>query len=655
MRSSKRYVVTTMVTVGVAVGSTAVTAPAIAHADPSGCAATFNLFIPGTWETDENADPARPVGMLAPIAEAIQRQQGPRSEIFFTPYMARAFDNGYTYADSKNTALNNATAALRDYSSRCPTARFTINGYSQGADAAGDLAAEIGNDRGPVPADRVLAVGLLSDPGAGTKGEGAVGPGTAGTGIADPRPLGMGKLSGRVTSICDPKDLYCSIQKGVNPLLGALGSILSKALSGGTAPADTSFPLAGALTSDFSKSDLPGLAASVAGLSAGLASPAGIDLARVRTSANKLLDTINPLADLIDSGAANPAATARLVAAPEGSAERNAGEVLTAAGDSDLAGAASAASMIADTATKLLDRGVGTLAANSPKARSLRAEAHTVRNRVAPLASTPSNTLGSSTRILSLLKPTVMVDQALDVAADVTTFDLPGILDNLNLLPQKIVAMDAGGANEVAGALNNQLQPLVELVGSVDLKWISQVLSIIPDSQGYTEVAARVTSILSSVDIPRLATIVARIQDVAWSVVQKLVPPPGQAPDLIGAGAALSGLLPIGADLASAAVDMFSGKALQTPPVVLGKPAPTPARTIAQPALDLDDLTAPLGRMAPFHDINLVNLVVDGLSAANFVASGVHANYGALIVDGSGRNAVQWLGDWMNQRIGYVK
>ncbi|WP_107656982.1 cutinase family protein [Nocardia suismassiliense] len=653
MRSSKRYVVTTLVTVGVAVGSSGTTA--VVHAEPPTCAATFNLFIPGTWETDEDADPARPIGMLAPIAEAIQRQQGPRSEIYFTPYMARAFDNGYTYADSKNTALENATAALRDYGTRCPTARFTINGYSQGADAAGDLAAAIGNDRGPVPADRVLAVGLLADPGAGTPGETIVGPGTAGTGIADPRPQGMGKLSGRVTSICDPKDLYCSIQKSANPLLGALGSILSKALSGGAPPPDANFPIGAALTSDFSKADLPGLATTVAGLTAGLAAPSGVDLAQVRGSAEKLLDTLNPLVDLIDSGAANPAATAQLVAAPTGTAERDAGEVLTQLDQSDLSGAVAAMTTIADTATELLDNGVGTLRPNSPKARSLRAAAKSVRREVAPLAAASPETLGAATRVLSLLKPTVLVDQALDVAADVTTFDFPRIIDNLLLLPQKIVAMDAEGANQVAAELNDQLQPLLKLVGTVDLKWISQVLSVIPDAQGFTEVAAQVTSILSNFDITRLVQIIGRIQDVAWSVLTKLVPPPGQAPDLAGAGVALSGLLPIGADLAAATVDLLTGKAQQTPPVVLGRRAGTPAKTIAEPNLDLEDLTGPLSRITTFHDINLVNLIVDGLSAANFVASGAHVNYGSLVVDGAGRNAVQWLGDWMNQRIGHVK
>ncbi|WP_378730295.1 cutinase family protein [Nocardia brasiliensis] len=652
MRTSKRCVVTTVVTVGVAVGSSAVTAPAVAHAEPTPCAATLNLFIPGTWETDEDADPAQPVGMLAPIAETIQSQHGPKSEIYFTPYMARAFDNGYTYADSKNTALTNATAVLRDYGTRCPAAKFTINGYSQGADAAGDIAADIGNDRGPVPADRVLSVGLLADPGAGTEGEVVVGPGRAGTGIADPRPQGMGKLSGRVTSICDPQDLYCSIQKSNNPLLGALGSILSKALSAGQPPADTNFPLAAALTSDFSKTDLPGLAAAIGDLTASLTSPVGINLARVRSSASKVSNTLDPLVDLIDSGAANPAAIARLTAAPTGTAEYSAGQVLTIAGESDLSGAAAAATRIADNATELLNNGVGKLRPSSVKARSLRMAAGNLRDEVAPLAAAPASTLGSATRILALLKPSVLVDQALDVAADVTTFDFPKILDNLIALPQKVVAMDAAGAHQVAGELNNELQPLVELVGSVDLKWISQILSMIPDAQGFTEVAARATSILSNIDVPRLAKIVGRIQDVAWSVLEKLVPPPGQAPDLAGAGAALADLLPIGVDLASVAADMLSGKAQQTPPEVLGKRSDAPARTIAPPVHDLDDLTGPLARMASFHDLNLATLIRDGLSAASFVASGVHMNYSSLIVDGSGRNAIQWLGDWTNQRIG---
>ncbi|MEO9327652.1 cutinase family protein [Gordonia aurantiaca] len=201
-----------------------------ATADPT--ISTFNLFIPGTWETDAEADPTRPTGALAAVAREIEREHGDSATIFFLPYMARAFDNGRTYADSKATAIANASKVLADRAEADPDLRFTITGYSQGADAAGDLAAAIGNGKGPIPPDRVVAVGLLADPGNGTEGQKIIGPSARGIGIADPRPEGMGELSGRVTSICHPADLYCSIDKRRHPVLGKIGTVLSEGAEG---------------------------------------------------------------------------------------------------------------------------------------------------------------------------------------------------------------------------------------------------------------------------------------------------------------------------------------------------------------------------------------------------------------------------------------
>lgn len=161
------------------------------------CASTFNLFIPGTWETDENADPSQPVGMLKPVADALENTHGSAVEVYTLPYMARAFDNGHTYADSKADAVSKAKQVLADVANSCPRTKFTMIGYSQGADAAGDIASDIGNGRGPIDASRVLAVGLLADPGAGTKGSATVGPRTSGQGIADPRPREWGLVRPR--------------------------------------------------------------------------------------------------------------------------------------------------------------------------------------------------------------------------------------------------------------------------------------------------------------------------------------------------------------------------------------------------------------------------------------------------------------------------
>ncbi|QXF84357.1 cutinase family protein (plasmid) [Rhodococcus pyridinivorans] len=656
-RWRSRRTVALVATATVASGGVLLTAPAIAHAAPTDCVSSFNLFIPGTWETDENADPSQPVGMLKPVADALENTHGSAVEVYTLPYMARAFDNGHTYADSKADAVSKAKQVLADVAKSCPRTKFTMIGYSQGADAAGDIASDIGNGRGPIDASRVLAVGLLADPGAGTKGSATVGPRTSGQGIADPRPQGMGALSGRVASICDPGDLYCSIEKGSSPLLGSLGSILSKSSSVDDVP--TAEPggntqLAAALTSDFSDADLPALGTKVSALGQQLTAPT-VDIDQVADTARSIANTLAPLIDLLSSGAANPAANGQLADAPVGTAEHNAGEVLTRAGQSDLESAFSAALEIADTASTLAGDASAGLPSSAPEIQTLADNANLLTGQVAPLVSTPVDALSSATSVLSVLKPTVVVNQVLGVATGVTSLDLPGILDNLALLPQKVAALDAHGAHQIAGELNNQFSPLVKMAAEVDMRWVSQILAVIPDPSGATQIAALVSSILSNVDVIRLANIVGQIQEIAWAALEKIFPPPGIAPDPVGAGAAMSGLLPVGLDLASVAVDMLSGKATKTPPELLGKQANAVSTSITTQAanLDLPQLSDSLVTLSQSQGAqDLAALVGEGLSAASFFTSGAHTNYNTLVVDNAGRNAIQWLSDWLNLQIG---
>ncbi|WP_145709110.1 cutinase family protein [Rhodococcus rhodochrous] len=631
------------------------TAPAVAQTGTSDCVPTFNLLIPGTWETDENADPAVPVGMLAPVAHALQSAHGDAVEVYTLPYMARAFDNGHTYADSKADAVSRATRVLEDVAQSCPRTKFTLTGYSQGADAAGDLASDIGNGRGPVDASRVLAVGLLADPGAGTPGTATVGPRTSGHGIADPRTQGMGALSGRVASICDPGDLYCSIEKGANPLIGSLGSILSKTPStAGSTVSDGSAFLAGALTADFSDTDLPALHADVTSLGRQLTAPR-IDLGQVAETAQSIASTLAPLADLLTSGAANPAAVGQLGAAPAGTAEHHAYDVLTRAGESDLTGAVNAAVEIADTARLLAGNESPPLPTPAAQMRTLTENADALTRKIDSLASTPVDVLASASSVLSVLKPTVVIDQVLNVVTGVSSLDMPGILHNLTVLPQKVAALDAQGAHQVAGELNNQFSPLVKMAAAVDLRWVAQVLAVIPDPSGATQIAALVASILSNVDVIRLATIVGQIQEIAWSAVEKVLPPPGVAPDPVGAAAAMTGLLPVGLDLASVATDMLSGNPAKTAPALLGRTAHAASPTITNQEANLDlwqlsDSLVELSRSQGADD--LASLVSEGLSAASFFTSNAHTNYSTLVVDNAGRSAIRWLSDWLNLQIG---
>lgn len=220
--------------------------------------------------------------------------------------------------------------------------------------------------------------------------------------------------------------------------------------------------------------------------------------------------------------------------------------------------------------------------------QTLAANADALTGQIAPLASTPADAFSSAASVLSVLKPTVVVNQVLNVATGVTSLDMPGILNNLTLLPQKVAALDAQGAHQIAGELNNQFAPLVKMAAAVDMRWVSQILAVIPDPSGATQIAALVASILSNVDVIRLANIVGQIQEIAWSALEKLFPPPGIAPDPLGAGAAMTGLVPVGLDLASVAVDMLSGKATKTAPELLGKQTNALSTSITTQAASFD-------------------------------------------------------------------
>ncbi|MGH3804274.1 MAG: hypothetical protein ACRDTD_29890, partial [Pseudonocardiaceae bacterium] len=362
-----------------------------------------------------------------------------------------------------------------------------------------------------------------------------------------------------------------------------------------------------------------------------------------------------PVADLIASGAANSAATTQLTTAAPGTAEHAAGQILGVASQADLSSALTTAAKLVDTASSLAQSGTTTLPSTSPDAAALSTAAGTLSTQVAPLAATPADALSSASSVLSVLKPSVVVGQALNVVTNVTALDLPAILRNLALLPQKVAALDARGAHQIAGELNNEFSPLVKLAAGVDLRWVSQILSIIPDPTGYTQIAALVTSILGNVDIIRLANLIGQIQEIAWAAVEKLLPPPGQVPDPLGAGAAMTGLLPVGLDLASVAVNMLSGKAAKTDVALLGKQSNTASSAITAQAqnVDLPGLTGSLTTMASSQGADdLADLVGEGLNAASFFASGAHTDYGNLVVDNAGRSAIKWLSDWLNLQIG---
>ncbi|MQY26972.1 cutinase family protein [Nocardia aurantia] len=185
---------------GVAFGSGA------AAADP-GCPDLYVVAIPGTWETgkDRPEDMSGP-GMLAGVTRGLPGSV----DVDYVDYAATAFPwEGDIYGASKKQAVDNARGLIGSMAARCGATRFAIVGYSQGADAAGDLAAEIGTGIGVVPPARVAGVGLISDP-RRSPTDVQVGPLVGGAGAGGPRVGGFGFLSDRVRTICAEGDLYCA-------------------------------------------------------------------------------------------------------------------------------------------------------------------------------------------------------------------------------------------------------------------------------------------------------------------------------------------------------------------------------------------------------------------------------------------------------------
>ncbi|MGV9611509.1 cutinase family protein [Nocardia xishanensis] len=178
-----------------------------AQATPPKCPAVHVVAIPGTWETSK-AEPGK--GMLAAVADDLP------GDVWtdYVAYTATAFPwEGEVYGRSKREAVDGARSLIAETAQRCASTRFALLGYSQGADAAGDLAAEIGTGLGVVSPDRVDLVGLIADP-RRSPTDTLIGPPVPGAGAGGPRLGGFGWLTPHTYTFCAPGDLYCATPDG---------------------------------------------------------------------------------------------------------------------------------------------------------------------------------------------------------------------------------------------------------------------------------------------------------------------------------------------------------------------------------------------------------------------------------------------------------
>lgn len=218
--------------------ATAETPPAGAA---SGCPTVEAIAVPGTTQTTPQANPKAPVGVLGGILEPLKTHTTIALDTYYTPYPAAILSptSGVDYRSSKDAGIDATNARLKTMSARCPKTQFLLTGYSQGADVAGDVAAAIGNNRGAIPANKMLGVALVADPSQSPVGQPTIGLSTPGMGFAGVRTGGFGSLIDRnaILSLCAPRDYYCNLPQGdlVMRFIGHLGSHIDPADPTGSA------------------------------------------------------------------------------------------------------------------------------------------------------------------------------------------------------------------------------------------------------------------------------------------------------------------------------------------------------------------------------------------------------------------------------------
>ncbi|WP_115685718.1 cutinase family protein [Corynebacterium senegalense] len=227
-------------------------------AEPDWCPAVQVVSVPGTWESSATDDPfnpqANPYSFMLSITKPLQDAYSIDDvRVWTTPYTAQ-FRNiqteagraEMTYDDSRAEGTARVNGELAFVNETCPSTKFIVMGFSQGAVIAGDIANQIGTRANAVPPEKLLGAVMIADgrrengvgvnPGVQVPGIGAeialqpinrvvqaVTPGATMTGA---RPGGFGEVADRSFEICAPNDSVCDAPQDMGTLLARAGDLM---------------------------------------------------------------------------------------------------------------------------------------------------------------------------------------------------------------------------------------------------------------------------------------------------------------------------------------------------------------------------------------------------------------------------------------------
>ena len=222
-----------------------------APAEPDWCPAVEFVSIPGTWESSIDDDPfapqANPNSFMLSITNPLQeRYPIDQVRVFTVPYTAQFRNiqtpqgrNEMSYDESRAEGTARANGEIAFVAEQCPSTKFIVAGFSQGAVIAGDITSQIGAGTHALPPERLLGAVMIADgrrengvgvnPGVPLQGVGAeialqplqfvVDGATPGATMTGARPGGFGEVADRAFEICAPADAVCDAPSRVGNAL----------------------------------------------------------------------------------------------------------------------------------------------------------------------------------------------------------------------------------------------------------------------------------------------------------------------------------------------------------------------------------------------------------------------------------------------------
>lgn len=124
-----------------------------------------------------------------------------------SPYDANWGYGQISYLDSLNDGIKRTEQRMQSAAARCPNAKISLVGYSEGADVIAHITQKIGANRGAIPADRLGGVVPVGNPSRSLKANQA---GNARPGEGFFPPADYGTVSRKVLEICDDADSACN-------------------------------------------------------------------------------------------------------------------------------------------------------------------------------------------------------------------------------------------------------------------------------------------------------------------------------------------------------------------------------------------------------------------------------------------------------------